>query len=100
MPRIPTTAFCRRPGPIVGLELPADIRVDTGVEAGGEVTPFYDPMIAKLIAHAPTREAALDRLADALDRTLIAGRRTNVAFLAALCRPRAFRRRQCRYRVH
>ena len=39
------------------------IRVDSGIEAGGEVTPYYDAMIAKLIAHAPTREAALDRLA-------------------------------------
>jgi len=68
------------------------VRVDSGVEAGGEVTPFYDPMIAKLIAHASTREAALDRLADALDRTLIAGVRSNAAFLAALCRADDFRR--------
>ncbi len=48
-------------------------------------------MIAKLIAHAPTREAALDRLAAALDRTVIAGPRSNVAFLAALCRASEFR---------
>ena len=49
-------------------------------------------MIAKLIAHAPTRQAALDRLAHALDRTLIAGVRSNVAFLAKLCRADEFRR--------
>ena len=73
------------------MELPADIRVDSGVEAGGEVTPYYDAMIAKLIAHAPTREAALDRLAAALDRTVIAGPRSNVAFLAALTRASEFR---------
>jgi 3-methylcrotonyl-CoA carboxylase alpha subunit len=79
-------------GPIVALQLPNDIRVDSGVEAGGEVTPYYDAMIAKLIAHAPTRAAALDRLADALDRTLFAGVRSNVAFLANLCRAEAFRR--------
>jgi acetyl/propionyl-CoA carboxylase alpha subunit len=36
--------------------MPDDIRVDSAVEEGGEVTPFYDPMIAKLIVHAPTRE--------------------------------------------
>jgi 3-methylcrotonyl-CoA carboxylase alpha subunit len=48
-------------------------------------------MIAKLIAHAPTREAALDRLAAALDRTVIAGPRSNVAFLAALTRAGEFR---------
>ena len=82
----PEHGFLPSTGTIVGLELPDDLRVDSGVEAGGEVTPFYDPMIAKLIAHAPTREAALDRLAHALDRTLIAGVRSNVAFLGALCR--------------
>ncbi len=49
-------------------------------------------MIAKLIAHGATREAALDRLTDALDNTVIAGPRTNVAFLAALCRSNEFRR--------
>ncbi len=82
----PENGFLPSTGKLVALALPSDIRVDTGVEAGDEVTPFYDPMIAKLIAHAPSREAALDRLANALDRTLIAGVRSNVAFLAALCR--------------
>ena len=87
----PENGFLPSTGPIVGLALPADIRVESGVEAGGEVTPFYDPMIAKLIAHAPTREAALDRLTNALDRTLVAGVRSNVAFLGALCRAPSFR---------
>jgi len=45
--------------------MPSDIRVDSAVEEGDEVSPFYDPMIAKLIAHAPTREGASDRLAQA-----------------------------------
>ena len=48
-------------------------------------------MIAKIIAHAETREAALDRLAEALDATIVAGPRSNVAFLAALCRAAEFR---------
>jgi 3-methylcrotonyl-CoA carboxylase alpha subunit len=48
-------------------------------------------MIAKVIAHAPSREAALDRLADALDRTVVAGPRSNLALLAALCRTPEFR---------
>jgi 3-methylcrotonyl-CoA carboxylase alpha subunit len=87
----PERGFLPSTGKIVALELPDDIRVDSGVEKGGEVTPFYDAMIAKLIAHAQTREAALDRLAAALDRTLIAGVRTNVGFLANLCRAEAFR---------
>jgi 3-methylcrotonyl-CoA carboxylase alpha subunit len=80
----PAGGFLPSTGRIVALELPGDIRVDAGVEAGGEVTPYYDAMIAKLITHAPTREAALKRLANALDRTVIAGPRSNVAFLAAL----------------
>jgi 3-methylcrotonyl-CoA carboxylase alpha subunit len=87
----PEHGFLPSTGAIVALQLPKDIRVDSGVEAGGEVTPFYDAMIAKLIVHAPTREAALDRLARALDHTLIAGVRANVAFLAKLCRAAAFR---------
>jgi 3-methylcrotonyl-CoA carboxylase alpha subunit len=87
----PEHDFLPSTGPIVALELPRDVRVDSGVEAGGEVTPFYDAMIAKLIAHAPTRAAALDRLTAALDRTVIAGVRSNVAFLASLCRTEAFR---------
>ncbi len=88
----PEHDFLPSTGAIVALELPSDIRVDSGVEAGGEVTRFYDAMIAKLIAHAPTRQAALDRLAHALDRTLIAGVRSNVAFLAKLCRADELRR--------
>jgi 3-methylcrotonyl-CoA carboxylase alpha subunit len=88
----PEHGFLPSTGKIVALELPDDVRVDSGVEAGGEVTPYYDAMIAKLIAHAPTREAAVDKLAGALDRTLIAGVRSNVAFLDALCRSNGFRK--------
>ena len=87
----PEHGFLPSTGHIVALDLPKDIRVDSGVEAGGEVTPYYDAMIAKLIAHAPTREAALDKLAHALDATLIAGPRSNLAFLAKLCRAGEFR---------
>jgi 3-methylcrotonyl-CoA carboxylase alpha subunit len=88
----PEHDFLPSTGTIVALELPSDIRIDTGVEAGGEVTPYFDPMIAKLIAQAPTRQAALDRLSHALERTVIAGVRSNVAFLANLCRADEFRR--------
>ncbi len=82
--------FLPSTGRILALQLPSDVRVDAGVESGDEVTRFYDPMVAKLIAHAETREAALNKLRSALDRTLIAGPRSNVAFLAALCRAPAF----------
>ena len=88
----PEHGFLPSTGTIVALELPSDIRVDTGIEAGGQVTPYYDPMIAKLIAQAPTRQAALDRLTQALERTVIAGVRSNVAFLANLGRADEFRR--------
>jgi 3-methylcrotonyl-CoA carboxylase alpha subunit len=88
----PENGFLPSTGEIVALQLPGSIRVESGVEAGGEVTPYYDPMIAKLIAHGPTRQAALDRLTDALVKhTQILGPRTNVAFLAALCQAPQFR---------
>jgi propionyl-CoA carboxylase alpha chain/3-methylcrotonyl-CoA carboxylase alpha subunit len=58
------------------------VRVDSGVEEGGEVTPFYDPMIAKLIAHAPTREAAARKLADACAEVQVWPVKTNAGFLA------------------
>ncbi|MBV9558681.1 MAG: ATP-grasp domain-containing protein, partial [Pseudolabrys sp.] len=85
--------FLPSTGKLYRLDLPAGegIRVDTGVEAGADVTPFYDPMIAKVIASGPTREIALERLASALDHTVAAGPRTNAAFLAALARAPDFR---------
>jgi 3-methylcrotonyl-CoA carboxylase alpha subunit len=85
--------FLPSTGKLVALEFPLGegIRVDSGVEQGGEVTPFYDPMIAKMIAHGSSRDQALDRLAMALDQTLVAGPRTNSAFLAALARAKDFR---------
>jgi 3-methylcrotonyl-CoA carboxylase alpha subunit len=87
----PEHGFLPSTGAIVALELPANIRVDSGIEAGDQVSPFYDPMLAKLVAHAPTREAALQRLGGALDATLVAGVRTNVSLLARLCRAGALR---------
>jgi 3-methylcrotonyl-CoA carboxylase alpha subunit len=82
----PEKGFLPSTGKLHGLKLPKGegIRVDSGVEEGDEVTPYYDPMIAKLIAHAPTRNEALDRLTRALDDSVIVGPRSNVAFLRAL----------------
>jgi 3-methylcrotonyl-CoA carboxylase alpha subunit len=67
------------------------VRIDTGVEAGDEVTPFYDPMIAKVIAHGANRDEALDRLSAALSGTVVAGPKTNAAFLRKLCDAGEFR---------
>ncbi len=60
------------------------VRNDTGVFEGGEISMFYDPMIAKLVTHAPTREAAITSQAEALDAFYIDGIQHNIPFLAAL----------------
>jgi acetyl/propionyl-CoA carboxylase alpha subunit len=73
--------FLPQAGRVGRLRLPGGIRVDAGVEEGDEVGTSYDPLLAKLIAHAPTREEALDRLADALAVTDVAGVTTNLPFL-------------------
>lgn len=89
----PEKEFLPSTGKLWALEFPEaeSIRVDTGVRAHDEVTPYYDPMIAKVIAHAPTREEALARLAEALGETVVAGPKTNVAFLKKLCEAEGFR---------
>ncbi len=64
------------------------VRIDAGIETGGGVSPFYDPMIAKVIAHGSTRDEARRRLVDALKRTALFGVTSNKKFLIdALERP-------------
>ncbi|MEO1205793.1 MAG: acetyl/propionyl/methylcrotonyl-CoA carboxylase subunit alpha [Pseudomonadota bacterium] len=60
------------------------VRNDTGVFEGGEISMFYDPMIAKLVTHAPTRKEAIEMQADALDAFVIDGIQHNIPFLTAL----------------
>jgi propionyl-CoA carboxylase alpha chain len=60
------------------------VRTDTGVFEGAEISMHYDPMIAKLVTHGATREAAIDLQADALDAFVIDGVEHNIPFLAAL----------------
>jgi propionyl-CoA carboxylase alpha chain len=69
----------------------ARIRVDDGVADGGEVSMFYDPMIAKLVTWAPSREQAIDAQVDALDQFVIDGINDNVDFLSALMQHPRFR---------
>ena len=78
--------FLPQTGRIERLRLPEGVRVDAGVAEGDEVGVAYDPMIAKLIAHGETRDEALDRLADALAETEVAGVTTNLPFLRWLVR--------------
>src|SRR4029079_2236538 len=89
----PARNFLPSTGRLIALEWPKGegVRVDAGIERGGEVTPYYDPMIAKLIVHAPTRDKALDKLALALEQSTVIGPHNNVGFLAALARAREFR---------
>jgi 3-methylcrotonyl-CoA carboxylase alpha subunit len=90
----PAKGFLPSIGTLRTLRLPRGldgVRVDTGVEEGDAVTPFYDPMIAKIIAHGADRMAALDRLAAALDATHVAGVTTNLAFLRAAAASPDFR---------
>ena len=70
----------------------ADVRIDAGVESGDEITPWYDPMIAKLIVRGADRDAALARLRQALAEVEIAGVKTNVAFLRRVTASGAFSR--------
>jgi propionyl-CoA carboxylase alpha chain/3-methylcrotonyl-CoA carboxylase alpha subunit len=79
----PATGFLPSTGPLTHFRLPeGDVRVDSAVEEGGEVTPFYDPMIAKLIAHGADREDAALRLAEACRLVEVYPVKTNAAFLA------------------
>ncbi len=74
-------SFLPQAGTVERLRLPGGIRVEAGVAEGDEIGLGYDPMIAKLIAHGPTREEALARLADALRETEVGGVVTNLPFL-------------------
>jgi len=89
----PERDFLPSTGRLVHLAFPAEsdaVRVDTGVEPGASISPWYDPMIAKLIVHGADRPAALARLAAALGEVEIAGVSTNVAFLSRVIATRAF----------
>jgi 3-methylcrotonyl-CoA carboxylase alpha subunit len=82
----PGNGFLPSIGPIAAFETPQleGFRVDAGVETGSVVTPFYDSLIAKLIASGRDRDTAIARLAEALAHTLVAGPKTNISFLHAL----------------
>jgi 3-methylcrotonyl-CoA carboxylase alpha subunit len=73
-----------------GEESVRGVRIDTGFAAGDSVTPYYDPMIAKVIVHGATRAEALAALLTALDDAVIIGPKTNLAFLRGLLRSQEF----------
>jgi acetyl/propionyl-CoA carboxylase alpha subunit len=77
----PANGFLPSIGRLDHFVMPEGIRVDTGVEQGGEVSQFYDPMIAKLIVHAETREEAAEDLAEAARQVEVWPVKTNAAFV-------------------
>ena len=90
----PARNFLPSPGLLARFALPVatpDLRIDAGYREGEEVTFFYDPMIAKVIAHGATRDAAIERMLSALDEIVVEGPATNVAFLRAALRHSGFR---------
>jgi len=78
--------------PELGTEDGVTTRLDTGVEEGGEISVYYDPMIAKLITHAPKRAEAIEQMGRALDAFAIDGFRHNIPFLAVLMRNERWRK--------
>jgi 3-methylcrotonyl-CoA carboxylase alpha subunit len=88
----PSRGYLPSTGTLTTLSLPRGrgVRIDAGVKQGGEVTPYYDPMIAKVIGHGTDRAAALSALAGALSGVRVEGVTTNAAFLHAIVTNQAF----------
>ncbi len=84
--------FLPATGTLTHLHFPEGARADTGVRPGDTISPWYDPMIAKIITRGATRAIALSRLRAALEDTEVAGSVTNLSFLAALSRHEGFAR--------
>ncbi len=87
----PLKNFQPSPGVLTHVSFPDDVRVDSWVTTGSEVSSYYDPMIAKLIVHADTREGALEKLQCALNATQLHGIATNLDYLRQVVATEAFR---------
>ena len=85
--------FFPSPGKLKVYRPPMDpgVRIETGYVEGRDVTPHYDPLLAKVIVHAPTREAAIERLCDALEEFAIEGVKNNIPALLTILRSAPFR---------
>ncbi len=90
----PARGFVPSIGRLIGYREPpldATLRIDTGVEEGAEISMFYDPMVAKVIAHGATRDQAIDRLRDGLDGYYVRGILHNIGFLTEVLGHARFR---------
>ncbi|KAL2822005.1 urea carboxylase [Aspergillus granulosus] len=86
----PLQEFRPSSGKLTAIEFPDNVRVDTWVKAGQQLSSSYDPLLAKLIAHAPDRQSAIRQMSDALSRTIITGVETNLAYLKQIIDSDAF----------
>lgn len=84
--------FFPSPGLLKTFRLPGGdgVRLETGYAEGCAITPYYDPMVAKLIVHGADRCQAIERMLDALDATVIEGVRTNISFIRQVLRSESF----------
>jgi urea carboxylase len=87
----PARGFKPSPGILTDVFFPEGVRVDSFVERGSDISGYYDPMIAKIMAHAGNRDAALEKLLKALEDTRIAGTETNLAYVAHVLGTDVFR---------
>ncbi|MDO5334881.1 MAG: acetyl-CoA carboxylase biotin carboxylase subunit [Coriobacteriia bacterium] len=90
----PSRGFMPSPGPVTAVNFPGGngVRIDSAMYAGGEVSAFYDSMIAKIITHAPTREEAIEKMKCALEETVIGGVYTNLDIQYAIMCDETFRK--------
>lgn len=87
----PAKNFQPSSGLLTELRFPEGVRIETAVATGSEVPPYYDPMVAKLIVHADTREAATEKLIAVLDATRVHGIETNLVYLRQILDGEVFR---------
>ena len=86
----PAKGFLPSLGRLELLEFCGDARIETGGEEGSEISPFYDPMIAKVVAHGPTRQETIELLVGELEGSAVWPVKTNLGFLASLLRDPQF----------
>lgn len=87
----PNAGFRPSAGRLTNVRFPDGARVDGWIETGVEVTPFYDPMLAKVIVAADTRKDAIEKLVSVLDSSTVAGIETNLGYLRAIANSEVFR---------
>ncbi len=86
----PQDDFKPSPGTVHNIKFAQDCRIDTGIQSGDAVSPFYDPMIAKITTHASERSNALAALVNGLDNSYCTGIRNNISFLSNLAQDQDF----------